>query len=56
VSDGLQLTNVRGKLTRRGWQQFKIEPVEARCFDSRVDRQRHHVDIPGINQDAGQEH
>jgi general stress protein 26 len=39
-----------------GWQQFKIEPAEAWCFDSRVDRQRHHVDIPSIDQDAGQEH
>jgi Pyridoxamine 5'-phosphate oxidase len=38
---------------RDGWQQFKIEPAEAWCFDSRIDRQRHRVDIPSLEQDAG---
>jgi len=36
-----------------GWQQFKIEPTEVWCFDSRVDRHRHHVDVSGLDQDAG---
>jgi general stress protein 26 len=38
-----------------GWQQFKIEPTEAWCFDSRVDRRRHRVDVPSLDQDAAQE-
>ena len=32
---------------RDGWQRFKIEPTEIWCFDSRVDRHRHRVDISG---------
>jgi hypothetical protein len=38
---------------RDGWQQFKIEPAEVWCFDSRVDRHRHRADISGLGQDAG---
>jgi len=29
-----------------GWQHFKISPDEAWIFDSRIDRQRHPVDLP----------
>jgi hypothetical protein len=38
---------------RDGWQRFTIEPAEAWCFDSRVDRQRHRVEVPSLDQDAG---
>jgi general stress protein 26 len=37
-----------------GWQRFKIEPTEVWCFDSRVDRYRHRVDVSGLDQDAGE--
>jgi len=30
---------------RDGWQRFKIESTETWYFDSRVDRQRHRVDV-----------
>jgi general stress protein 26 len=40
--------------THDGWQRFKIEPTEAWCFDSRVDRHRHRVDISGVDHDAGE--
>ncbi len=39
-----------------GWQQFMIEPTEVWCFDSRVDRQRHRIDLSGLDQDAGEVH
>jgi general stress protein 26 len=39
--------------SRDGWQQFKIEPGEAWCFDSRVDRHRYRVEVPSLDQDAG---
>jgi hypothetical protein len=55
---GLQIRGVATALGpgRRhdGWQRFKIEPAEAWCFDSRVDRRRHRVDISGLNHDTGE--
>ena len=54
---GLQIRGVAAELAPEsehdGWQQFKIEPTEVWCFDSRVDRHRHHVDVSGLDQDAG---
>jgi pyridoxamine 5'-phosphate oxidase-like protein len=32
-----------------GWQQFKIGPIEAWCFDSRTGRQRHQVDLSDLD-------
>jgi pyridoxamine 5'-phosphate oxidase-like protein len=37
-----------------GWQRFKIEPTEVWCFDSRVDRHRHRVEVSSLDQDAGE--
>jgi general stress protein 26 len=54
---GLQIRGLAAALAPgRGhddWQQFKIQPTEVWCFDSRVDRHRHHVDVSGLDQDAG---
>jgi general stress protein 26 len=32
-----------------GWQQFTITPDEAWIFDSRTDRQRHRIELAGLN-------
>lgn len=32
-----------------GWQQFRIEPTEVWCFDSRTGRHRHHVDLSELD-------
>lgn len=54
---GLQIRGVAVVLAsgseREGWQRFKIEPAGVWCFDSRVDRHRHRVDLSGLDQDAG---
>jgi hypothetical protein len=38
---------------RDGWLRFKIQPAEAWCFDSRIERQHHASNCPTIA-DAGQ--
>lgn len=54
---GLQIRGLAAQVApgngRDGWQRFKIEPAEAWCFDSRVDRQRHRVDV-SLDQDDGE--
>jgi general stress protein 26 len=54
---GLQIRGAAARETdsgHDGWQRFKIEPTEAWCFDSRVDRHRHRVDISDPDHDAGE--
>jgi general stress protein 26 len=55
---GLQIRGLAAQVatgsSRDGWQRFKIEPAEAWCFDSRIDRQRHGVDLSSLDQDAGE--
>ena len=50
---GLQIRGLAAQAapgsSRDGWQRFKIEPVEAWCFDSRGDRQRHRVRLTHLN-------
>ena len=45
---GLQLRGTAHRVGRAGsgWQQFVVQPEEVWCFDSRVDRERHAVDVP----------
>jgi general stress protein 26 len=50
---GLQIRGVAAALEpgswHDGWQHFKIELTEAWCFDSRVDRHRHRIEVPGLD-------
>jgi len=49
---GLQIRGTAtpaGAADGQGWLRFKITPTEAWCFDSRADRQRHRIDLPGLD-------
>jgi uncharacterized protein YhbP (UPF0306 family) len=46
---GLQIrghaTPIQPEHGHDGWHRYRIEPAEAWCFDSRIDQQRHRVDL-----------
>jgi Pyridoxamine 5'-phosphate oxidase len=49
---GLQIRGAASPAPGSGhddWQRFKIEPIEAWCFDSRTGRQRHPVDLSDLD-------
>jgi hypothetical protein len=50
---GLQIKGTARPTKRNGssagWQEFKIIPDEIWCFDSRVSRERHRIDLKSLN-------
>jgi Pyridoxamine 5'-phosphate oxidase len=50
---GLQLRGIATAIGPAGdqgpWLRFTIKPEEAWCFDSRIDRQRHRIDLSSLD-------
>lgn len=50
---GLQLRGIATATDAAGdrgpWLRFMIKPAEAWCFDSRIDRQRHRIDLSSLD-------